>query len=102
MQAANSKNSNRVVIRIRTTTWSTARGVHRKKELLYLRRPSLGHNFVAEDASVVNASELVNNIVNFDSVTDGVYEVITVNEHRDWETGYLDSWEYKLVPYEDK
>ena len=36
-------------------------------------------------------------IIDFHKVEDGVYELIFCNESRDWETGYVDDHDYKLV-----
>lgn len=32
---------------------------------------------------------------------EGLYEIVICNESRDWETGMVDDWELKLVPYVD-
>lgn len=35
------------------------------------------------------------------SYGEGIYEIITTNPHYDWETGSLDDWELKLIPYKE-
>jgi hypothetical protein len=65
-----------------------------------MRRLSTGHDFLSEDTSMVGADEVIPQIVNLDEVEDGLYRVITVNERRDWESGYVDSYDYRLVPIE--
>lgn len=40
-------------------------------------------------------------VVNLYECSPGYYNVITVNEHRDWESGIIEDWEYKLTPYKE-
>jgi hypothetical protein len=32
---------------------------------------------------------------------DGVYEVVICNERRDWESGYIEDWDYRLKACDD-
>lgn len=89
----------RVVVRLATEAWACKRGLNRIKRLRILRRQCSGHNFLEEEISQVGADEAMAMIINLDECDDGVYEVITVNESRDWESGIIDSYEFKLVPY---
>ena len=88
----------RVVVRLKTEQYATERGLFEKKCLYYLRRRSEGFNFVREDADSIGG-ETVSMIDNLHDVEDGVYEIIMVNLDYDPETGYLDSWDYHLIPY---
>lgn len=90
------KERNRVVVRLRTTTWADNRGIHQKRSILFLKKQSLGHNMLQEDISCVGAEDVLPKIVNLNECEDGIYEVYTCNESRDWETGYVDDWDYKL------
>ena len=92
----------RVVGRLTTSYWNGANGIHSRRSFRYLKRKSQGHNFVTEDASNVGADETWKRIINMDECKDGVYEVVTCNESRDWETGYIDDYDFKLVPFEEK
>lgn len=89
----------RIVVRLRTEYWSTDRGVFKKTCVLYLKSKSSGVNFIEEDASFGGPELVIPKIINLDECADGIYEVICVNEYRDWETGYVEDWDYKLVPY---
>ncbi len=91
----------KVVIRLRTTHWSSKRGIHSRKDLELLKRKSFGFNVVAEDVSMVGVKEVIPRIINLDSCEDGIYEVITCNGSKDWETGYVDDYDYKLIKYEN-
>ena len=91
------KQLNRCVVRLRTTMWSDKNGLHMKKSLTFLRRKSEGFNALEEDASETSAEEVLPRILNMDS-PDGIYEVVTCNESRDYETGYVDDYDYRLLP----
>lgn len=91
------KQLNRCVVRLCTTMWADKRGLHTKKSLMFLRRKSEGFNVLEEDASAAGVEEILPRILNMDECPDGVYEVVTCNESRDYETGYIDDYDYRLV-----
>lgn len=92
---------NRCVVRLKTTCWMDSKGIHEKRSLIFLRRKCVGYNIVQEDASSVGAEEVFTRIVNLDSSKDGVYEVFTHNHYRDWETGVVEDYGYKLVEFQE-
>lgn len=85
------------IVRLSTSYWSDSKGIYTKKSITWLRRKSLGFSILEEDASAIGVDEVTQAIENLYDVCDGVYEVVTCNEHRDYETGYIDSYDYKLV-----
>lgn len=90
----------RLVVRVRTSAYAKRNGLVHTKSVTVMRRMSRGHDFLDEDASMVGADLVMARITNLHEVDDGLYQVVTVNEGRDWETGYLEEWDYKLVPIE--
>lgn len=88
----------RCVVRVTTTAWADKRGLHTKKSLTFLRRRCDGFNVLSEDASAIGAGYVLPRILNLGEVADGIYEVVTCNEQHDWETGYVDDYDYRLVP----
>lgn len=56
-----------------------------------------GFNVIAEDVSAIGAGEVLPRILNLGEVEDGIYEVVVCNESRDYETGYVDDYDYRLV-----
>lgn len=92
---------NRVVVRVRTEYYPTKHGVATKKVVNYLQRKSVGHNFFQEDVEQCGAEEAIPLITNLYEVKDGVYELVMWNMSRDWETGYTECLDYKLIPYEE-
>ena len=95
--AVEPKQPNRCVVRLRTTMWADKTGLHTKKSLTFLRRKSEGFNVLEEDASAAGVEEVLPRILNLDECPDGVYEVVVCNESRDYETGSVDDYDYRLV-----
>ncbi len=87
----------RCVVRLRTTTWSDKRGLHQKKTLEFLRRQCTGFNALKEDVEMEGAEEVFKRILNIEKHADGIYEVEVFNERRDYETGYVEEYDYRLV-----
>lgn len=84
-------------VRIRTTVWADARGVHAKRSLTFLRRRCVGVNTLEEDLREARAADVVPHILNFMDVKDGIYEIVICNKRYDFETGYLYDYDYRLV-----
>ena len=90
-------NVSRCTVRVKTTIWLDKRGLHTKKSLTFLRRQCEGFNLLEEDASAIGAEEVLPRIVNLGEVEDGIYNVVACNERHDYETGYVDVYDYLLV-----
>jgi hypothetical protein len=88
-------------VRLTTSFWCDGRGVHMRKSLNFLKRKCEGYNILDEDCSNVGAEEVMPRIVNIDSASDGIYKVVTCNESRDWESGYVDDYDYQLIKMEE-
>lgn len=97
--AEEQKQENRCFVRLRTTMWADKTGVYTKKSLTYLRRLCVGYNLLAEDVTQISADKIIPNIVDLYKCKDGIYEVVSCNESRDFETGYIDDYDYKLIPF---
>ena len=95
------KDEDFVVVRVSTSYWSDENGMYTRKNLRYLKRKSRGFNVLAEDASQIGAEDTLTRINNLDTVEDGVYRVVVINERRDWETGQVEDWSYSLFPWSE-
>jgi hypothetical protein len=89
------------VVRVVTSYWSDKKGFHFRKSLIPLRRKSHGHQVLEEDVSMVGFEEVIPRILNLSECEDGVYDVVICNEKKDWETGCVEEWDYKLLPYRE-
>lgn len=86
------------IVKLSTGTWSDKRGLYQRKTLSFMKRLSSGYQVLREDAGMIGAEEVIGRIINLDSCDDGLYRVAVVNESRDWETGYVDDYDYELIP----
>lgn len=89
----------RQVVRLTNEVWNDARGLHCRRSLRTLRRKSTRHLWFDEEISNGGADFAWKHLVNIDECKDGIYTVETCNERMDWETGYLDDYDYRLVPF---
>ena len=87
------------VVKLTTTTWADKRGLHIKKSLTYLRRKCKGYNAIEEEVSATGAYDTARIIINLDECVDGIYEVAVCNETHDFETGHVDGYDLKLIPF---
>ena len=87
------------VVKLATTAWADKRGLHIKKSLTYLRRKCSGYNSIEEDVSAIGAEDTARTIINLDECADGIYEVAVCNETHDWESGHVDGYDLKLIPF---
>ncbi len=86
------------VVRLTRSYWHNNSMLCQKIELRYLKRKCINFNILAEDASNIGAEEVMPRIINLDECEDGIYEVVPCNESTDFETGYIDDYDYKLIP----
>lgn len=89
----------RCIVRLKTSFWKSERGLHTRQDITFMRKLSLEYQVLEEDAANIGAKEVLEKIVNLAECEDGLYEAITCNPYTDWETGYLDDYDYKLVPF---
>lgn len=88
------------VVRLATSCWHDERGLHMRRRLLSLKRKSVGVvRMLQEDSDMIGADEVLRSVVNLNECKDGEYIVVTCNVSTDWESGHVDSYDYKLLPY---
>lgn len=85
------------IVRVTTDYWSDKKGLYQKKSIKFLRRQCKGFNILEEDISALDAKEVITRIYNLNEVKDGVYMVTIFNVQKDWETDYIEDYDYKLV-----
>ena len=90
---------NRCVIRLTTSAWADKRGLHLQRNIRYMRKLCIGYNVLSENVDTVDAMYVIKRIVNLDKCSDGIYEVMTCNQSTDFETGYVDGYDFRLVPF---
>lgn len=99
----NEKVGPRTVVRLSTSSWANNRGVFIKKHVRILRgKTNTNEPLFEYDVEMSGAEDAIKLIVNLYSVSDGVYELKTINQYSDPETGHMEDWRFKLVPYVEK
>ena len=66
-----------------------------------MKKLSFMRQVFEEDFSCCGPEDVIDRIINLNEVNPGLYEMITVNQTTDRETGYVDGWDYKLIPYKE-
>lgn len=72
----------------------------RTKSVSLLKRLSGEDPCLLHDLDAVGEELVIKAIKNLDEVEDGIYSLITTDVKTDWETGCVDDYKYKLVPYQ--
>lgn len=91
--------ANQCVVRIRTSVWSDKKGLHTRRDIVYMHRLSTGCNILEDELDATDAKFVADSILNLDSAADGLYRVVRTNCTHDFESGYLDGYDLKLVSY---
>ena len=91
---------NRCFVRLRTARWSDKRGIYETKQITWLKRASSGYQCLRENISDVGLEHSLDRIENLYECPDGIYEAVACNHTYDVETGYVDDWDFCLIPVE--
>ena len=89
------------IVRLSTSAWHDKRGVYLKKSLVFLRRRCKGFPVFEDDCSQSEVIDVLDRVLNIDTVPDGIYKVTPCNITTDFESGYVDDWDYRLDPIEE-
>lgn len=93
------RSGERCVVRLKTSYWQDKKGIYIKRGLSFLRRKSAGYDLLQEDSIDLGVEEVITKIINFNECEDGIYEVGIINKSRDWESGYVEDYDYQLYPF---
>ena len=72
-----------------------------QKKLYFMRKLSKDCNDVLDEEYNNCNEDMFPRIINLLEVEDGLYNCVMVNLNRDYETGYLEDWDHKLIPFEE-
>ena len=90
---------NRCVVRLRRTWWHDSKGCYQRIDLRYMKRYCEGYNILEDDSSNIGFENVEANILNIAECEDGIYQVVTCNEKRDYESGCIEEYDYRLLPF---
>ena len=88
-----------IVVRLRRSFYHDNDGAYQRTTLRYLKRHTKGFNVFDDDCSMIGADDVIPRIVNLAECKDDIYQIVICNAHKDWETGQVESWDYKLIPF---
>ncbi len=94
----NEEKENKCVVKLTTTIYKRSRTYHASKNLTSLKKQCKGYNILDEDVNDGGVEDVLSRIINLYDVKDGIYELVTCNEHTDFETGIIGEYDYKLIP----
>lgn len=87
-----------LIFRLSRSAWPSKGGIQIKTSLTLLKKKSAGFNLFEEDISQTTAMDVADRITNLSQCEDGVYQLVMCNQRRDYETGNIEEWDYKLLP----
>ena len=90
------KQVHRTVVRVTTNCYSDGESYTFKKTIRRLKRKSEGYNQLEGVVELCDENVCITNLLD---VSDGVYELVTCNHYKDYETGYIEDWDWMLVPH---
>jgi hypothetical protein len=88
-----------LVVRVHTNFFRKKGGyIFKARSIKVLKRKSTGNmiDLIEEDISNSSVEDFINTIINFDDVDDGEYYLKAINITHDFETGYVDGYDWKL------
>lgn len=85
------------VVRVSSSNYYRGGSLVIERKLTPLKKMSIGyHPLVEGKFEMLDYLECMP-IMNLHEVCDGIYQLVMCNLSYDWESGYLDDWEWKLV-----
>ena len=88
------------VVKVQTEAYKRGETYFYGKSLRVIKRLT-DLDVISEDVSNIGTKEALENILNLSNLKDGTYCVVVVNRSYDIESGYLDGWNWGLVPYKE-
>jgi hypothetical protein len=88
------------IVRLTTSYWANSRGgASFRKDITMMRRLSDKSPWMEEEITMGGVDSFFKSIINLDKCEDGLYKITTCNFSTDWETGYVDGYDLKLIPF---
>lgn len=101
LKSMNTKVDNQTVVKVQTSNYVSGGRLVTKRTISTLKKKSFGYNDLFDLVSEIGPDEAISMLVNLDVVPDGIYKVIMANVSTDFETGHVDDYDLKLIPYQE-
>ncbi len=94
----------KIYVRVSTSYYYSRDALNCLKRISLLKRRSSkeAQYWFSEENAMAGSDGLFKSIININKVEDGIYTLDICNISKDWETGYLDSWDWVLTPVEQE
>lgn len=90
---------NRCVVKVQSEAYKRGDTYFYGKSIRVLQKLTT-YDILRDECDNIGIFDGIENILNLNSVKDGKYYLEPVNVSRDCETGYIDDWDFKLIPLE--
>ena len=91
---------NKCVVKVQTEAYKRGDTYFYGKSLRVLQKITT-YDLLKEECDSIGTFDGLENIINLSKIADGKYYLEAVNISKDWETGYTDGWDLKLIPFEE-
>jgi hypothetical protein len=93
------KNTDNVdIVSIKTEYYKRGKRFYASKVITPISSLSKGRTLTDEVSDC--GPEVIDQITNLYEVPDGYYQVVLSNVSKDYETGYIDDYDFTLIPYQ--
>lgn len=86
------------IYRLTTEVYKSRDGFVFSKKIRKMKRLSKGYDALEEEWASIGCD--MEPIIGIESAVDGLYEIKMVNASVDYETGYVDSYDLQMFPYQ--
>lgn len=94
------KDGNRCVVKVQSEAYKRGDTYFYGKSIRVLQKLT-SYDLLKDECDNIGIYDGLENIINLQNVEDGRYYLEAVNISRDCETGYIDDWDFKLIPFQD-
>lgn len=89
------------VVRVQTESYKRGNTYFYGKSLRVIKGKTT-YDLIHEEAQAIGLQDALENILNLNELENGLYEFVIANRCYDVESGYLDDWDWRLVPYKEE
>lgn len=87
------------IVKIKTEAFKRGDSYFYGKSIRVIKRLTT-FDLLSEESGMIGIQEALENILNInETLKNGYYELVVCHKSFDIESGYLDDWNFKLIPY---
>lgn len=97
----NSVSESKCIVKVQTEAYKRGDTYFYGKSIRVLQKLTT-YDVLRDECDNVGICDGLENILNLNSVKDGKYYLQPINISKDIETGYIDDWDFKLIPFDEE